>query len=474
MALYTISDLHLGFNVEKPMDIFGDKWKDHTEKIKKNWIEKINEDDTVLIAGDISWSLKSDDSKYDLDWINELPGKKIISKGNHDYWWGSISKLNKLYENKNVFITSYGQLREDEDLYKDKSYHTMFIDEAQSIKNYVAGITKVVKGIKAGTKFALTGTPLENSPLELWSIFDYIMPGYLSTAEKFRAKYRITDFDDNANMLLDNLNKQIRPFILRRKKMDVTKDLPEKMENNIFVELTDEQKKIYVAELEKVKKEIDDILKQGGEKKAAFLILPLLTKLRQICIDPKIVYPEYTGGSNKIDSLIYAIKENIANGNKILMFTSFKDAMNDVIGHLEKEDIPYYTISGEVASKERMRRVDEFNEKKDPAVFLIMLKAGGTGLNLASASTVIHLDLWWNPQAENQATDRAHRIGQTKTVEVIHIVAKGTIEEKILELQKKKLKLSEKLIDGEIRDKDILSSLSEKDIRELLSNENKD
>lgn len=377
-------------------------------------------------------------------------------------------------ENKNVFITSYGQLREDEDLYKDKSYHTMFIDEAQNIKNYVAGITKVVKGIKAGTKFALTGTPLENSPLELWSIFDYIMPGYLSTAEKFRAKYRITDFDDNANMLLDNLNKQIRPFILRRKKMDVTKDLPDKMENNIFVELTDEQKKIYVAELEKVKKEIDDILKQGGEKKAAFLILPLLTKLRQICIDPKIVYPEYTGGSNKIDSLIYVIKENIANGNKILMFTSFKDAMNDVIGHLEKEDIPYYTISGEVSSKERIRRVDEFNERKDTAVFLIMLKAGGTGLNLASASTVIHLDLWWNPQAENQATDRAHRIGQTKTVEVIHIVAKGTIEEKILELQKKKLKLSEKLIDGEIRDKDILSSLSEKDIRELLSNENKD
>ena len=377
-------------------------------------------------------------------------------------------------EDKTVYITSYGQLREDEDLYKDKEFHTMFIDEAQSIKNYIAGITRVVKGIKAGTKFALTGTPLENSPLELWSIFDYIMPGYLSSADKFRVKYRITDFDENTNKLLDNLNKQIRPFILRRKKTDVTKDLPEKIENNIFVELTDEQKKIYVAELERVQKEIEEMIKNGGEKKVAFMILPLLTKLRQICIDPKIIYPEYNGGSNKIDSLIYAIKEKIASGEKILMFTSFKDAMNDVIGHLEDEDIPYYTISGEVASKERMRRVDEFNERKDAAVFLIMLKAGGTGLNLASATTVIHLDLWWNPQAENQATDRAHRIGQTKTVEVIHIVTKGTIEEKILELQKKKLKLSEKLIDGEIRDKDILSTLSEKDIRELLSNENKD
>ena len=430
--------------------------------IKQILLEDKNAKFLIVVPTSLVYNWKHEFELYGKDiLITVVSGTKALRK-----------KL--IYENSNVFITSYGQLREDEDLYKDKSFHTMFIDEAQSIKNYVAGITKVVKGIKAGTKFALTGTPLENSPLELWSIFDYIMPGYLSTAEKFRVKYRITDFDDNTNKLLDNLNKQIRPFILRRKKMDVTKDLPEKMENNIFVELTDEQKKIYVAELEKVKKEIDDILKQGGEKKAAFLILPLLTKLRQICIDPKIVYPEYTGGSNKIDSLIYAIKENIANGNKILMFTSFKDAMNDVIEHLEKEDIPYYTISGEVASKERMRRVDEFNERKDPAVFLIMLKAGGTGLNLASASTVIHLDLWWNPQAENQATDRAHRIGQTKTVEVIHIVAKGTIEEKILELQKKKLKLSEKLIDGEIRDKDILSSLSEKDIRELLSNENKD
>lgn len=393
--------------------------------------------------------------------VNIVSGNKEIRK-----------KL--ILDDANVYITSYGQLREDEELYKDRKFNSMFIDEAQSIKNYVAGITRVVKGIKADTRFALTGTPIENSPLELWSIFDYIMPGYLGNIDKFRSKYKINDFNESTNKLLDGLNKQIRPFILRRKKSDVTKELPDKIENNIYVELTDEQKKIYVAELEKTQRKIEELVNNGEGSKLSFLIFPLLTKLRQICIDPKIVYENYDGGSNKIDSLIYVLNEKLENGEKVLMFTSFKDAMNIVANRLEREDIPYYTISGDVNSKDRMKRVDEFNDRKDPAVFLIMLKAGGTGLNLATASTVIHLDLWWNPQAENQATDRAHRIGQTKNVDVIHIITKGTIEEKILDLQRKKLKLSEKLIDGEIRDKDIVSSLTEKDIRELFANENKD
>lgn len=391
--------------------------------------------------------------------VNIVSGNKMVRE-------------NLLNLDASVYITSYGQLREDEELYKLKNFHSMFIDEAQSIKNHGAAISKVVKGISAETKFALTGTPLENSPLELWSIFDYIMPGFLGNIDKFRNKYKINDFNDNTDKLLDGLNKQITPFILRRKKVDVTKELPEKIENNIYVELTDKQKKIYVAELEKTKKLIDDLIKNGNGGKLAFLIFPLLTKLRQICIDPKIIYENYDGGSNKIESLIYIIKENLMNNNKILMFTSFKEAMNIVANRLQEEDIPFYTISGDVGSKERMMRVNEFNDRSSAAVFLIMLKAGGTGLNLASASTVIHLDLWWNPQAENQATDRAHRIGQKKNVEVVHIITKGTIEEKILELQKKKLKLSDKLIDGEIRDKDIISTLSENDIKELFAGEN--
>ena len=245
--------------------------------------------------------------------------------------YGPKKNRNILINNdSNVFITSYGLIREDEDLYKDQKYHTMFIDEAQSIKNFAAGITKCVKKIDADTKFALTGTPIENTVSELWSIFDFIMPGYLGDNKRFNLKYKIKDFNEETNKLLDALNDQIRPFILRRKKADVTKDLPDKIENNIYVELTEEQKVLYAAQLEYVKKEMEEIIKSGGEANLAFLILPLLTKLRQLCIDPRIIYPDYKGGSNKIDSLIYVIKEKILNGEKMLVFTSFRDALNIV------------------------------------------------------------------------------------------------------------------------------------------------
>lgn len=384
------------------------------------------------------------------------------------------NRISLVESNASVYITSYGTLREDEDLYKDKEFHTMFIDEAQTIKNFLASITKVVKEINAETKIALTGTPIENSVLELWSIFDYIMPGYLSNISKFKSKYKIRDFDDRENKLLDGLNRQISPFILRRKKENVIKDLPSKIENNIYIELSSEQKKLYVAELEKVKKEVEEIMERDGINKMAFLLLSLLTKLRQLCIDPKIIYDDYNGGSNKMDTLLYVLNDQLSNNNKVLVFTSFLSAIDIVSKKLEENNIDYYIIKGDVPSKERLRRVEEFNNRKTSAVFLIMLKSGGTGLNLTGASTVIHLDLWWNPQTENQATDRAHRIGQKKTVEVIKIITKGTIEEKIIDLQNKKKELSDKIVDGSIRDKDIVSSLTEKDIRNLLAYENKD
>ena len=209
--------------------------------------------------------------------------------------------------------------------------------------------------------------------------------------------------------------------------------------------------------------------------KARFLILQLLTKLRQICIDPKIIYEDYDGGSNKIDRLLTIVDESIKNGHKILIFTSFRTALNIVKDKLEDNDIKSYVIDGSVDAKTRMERVESFNDKNsDVKVFLIMLKSGGTGLNLTEADVVIHLDLWWNPQAENQATDRAHRIGQKNVVEVIRLISKGTIEEKVLELQTKKKELSDKLIDGTRRDENILSSLTEEDIKNLLSYENKE
>lgn len=396
--------------------------------------------------------------------------KRKICVGNKDKRTKILRNLN----DTNVIITTYGLLREDEELYNNLNFNTMVIDEAQNIKNNMAGITKVVKKVNAETKFALTGTPLENSILELWSIFDFIMPGYLASLTKFQSKYKIKDFDEDSEILIKGLSKQINPFILRRKKQDVVKELPDKLINDIYIELKDEQKKLYVAELERVKEEMEKIIETEGMNKARFLILQLLTKLRQICIDPSIVYDNYKDGSNKLEQLESIVNEYIKNNHKILIFSSFKTALNIVKEKLNKAKIKTYMIDGSVPAKDRIEMVDNFNNNDDVKVFLIMLKSGGTGLNLATADVVIHLDLWWNPQAENQATDRAHRIGQKNTVEVIHLITKGTIEEKILELQNKKRILSDKLIDGEIRDKNILSELTKEDIKNLLSYENKD
>lgn len=388
---------------------------------------------------------------------------------------GIKTKRQDLIENsnKNVFITTYGLLREDIEYYKKMNYHAIILDEAQSIKNPGAGITKACKSINSDVKFALTGTPLENSAIELWSIFDYIMPGYLSKYDNFSSKYKVKEFNEDTNNLLNNLSKQISPFILRRKKKDVIKELPDKIENNIYIDLDPEQKKIYVAELEKVKEAINEAMESGGMSKVRFMILPLLTKLRQICIDPQIVYSDYTGSSNKIDRFLSVIDEVTNNGHKVLVFTSFRTALNLVKDRLENNGIKTYQIDGSVSSKERLERVNAFNNNDDVKVFLIMLKSGGTGLNLVGADIVIHLDLWWNPQVENQATDRAHRIGQKNTVEVIKLISKGTIEEKVLELQEKKKELSNRLIDTNSLDQNIISELTEKDIKNLLAYENK-
>ena len=299
------------------------------------------------------------------------------------------------------------------------------------------------------------------------------MPGYLSKFDKFNRKYKIREFDEDTNMLLSNLSKQIKPFILRKRKKDVIKELPSKIENNIFIDLSDEQKKLYVSELNKVKEEIEKAIEDGGMSKVRFILLPLLTKLRQICIDPKIVYDDYKGGSNKIDRFMSIVEEVTKNDHKVLVFTSFRSALNVVKEKLEEIGICSYVIDGSVSSKERIERVNDFNQNDDVKVFLIMLKSGGVGLNLTGADIVIHLDLWWNPQAENQATDRAHRIGQKNTVEVIRLVSKGTIEEKVLELQEKKKELSNRIIDRSDLDKNVLSELTENDIKNLLAYENR-
>jgi SNF2 family DNA or RNA helicase len=299
------------------------------------------------------------------------------------------------------------------------------------------------------------------------------MPGFLSNESKFLSRYKVTDINEESSNRLSLLNQLITPFILRRKKKDVIKDLPEKINNNIFIDLSEKEKKLYASVVKDARDEMDRLIDKDGYQKAKFMILVLLTRLRQLCIDPKLVFDDKTLPSSKIENLIKVIKEIIENGHKILLFTSFKSALEIVKKELNKEKITNYTIDGSVSPKKRMELVNKFNQD-DTNVFLIMLKSGGTGLNLTSADVVIHLDLWWNPQAENQATDRAHRIGQKNTVEVIKLITKGTIEEKILELQDKKKILSDKLIEGEGRDQSILDQLSEKELRNLFAFENKE
>ena len=403
------------------------------------------------------------------NWENEFD--KFGSELNYQVVAGPRAKRKEILtnlNNTNIIITTYGLIREDKDIYKGINFEVIAIDEAQNIKNDKAQMTKIIKSLKSNAKFALTGTPLENSVTELWSIFDFIMPGYLANLESFHSKYNIKDIDEENLKILDTLKQQITPFILRRKKKDVIKELPDKIENNIYLELTKEQKKLYAAELEKTQRELEEMIGSEGFNKSRFKILQLLTKLRQICIDPSIIYENYHGGATKIIELIPIIKGIIENGHKILLFSTYKTAIDILNRELTNNDISSYVIDGSVSSKKRIELVNKFNND-NTNVFLITLKAGGTGLNLTSADVVIHLDLWWNPQAENQATDRAHRIGQKNIVEVIKLICKGTIEEKILDLQKKKKVLSDTLIEGEDRDTAVISKLSEKDIKELLS-----
>ena len=382
----------------------------------------------------------------------------------------TVAKRQEIFANKdkyNIFITSYGLIRNDKDEYEDMNFELCVVDEAQNIKNYQATMTREIKKIKAKCKIALTGTPVENNVTELWSIFDFIMPGYLNSVVKFREKYNIKDVDEKGLEVLNNLSNQIKPFILRRKKSDVVKSLPKKIENKIYIDLPDKQKMLYMKVLKDTKKEMDEMIRDGGFEKSRMKILQLLMKLRQICIDPSVMYENYTGDRIKIDELLRVVKESIENNHKILIFSSFKRVLDNVKELFTKNNITYYMIDGSVKSKDRMDMVEKFNSD-DTNCFLITLKSGGTGLNLTGADTVIHLDIWWNPQVENQATDRAHRIGQTKTVSVIKLVTKGTIEERIIELQDKKKILSENLIEGK-SDSESLSSLSEKDIKKLLS-----
>lgn len=357
-----------------------------------------------------------------------------------------------------VILTTYGSLRNDIEKYEKLHFDYCIIDEAQNIKNPLASSSDAVKAINAGNKFALTGTPIENNLLELWSIFDFIMPGYLYSLTKFNAIF-IKDASQ-----VENLKRMIKPFILRRTKSQVIKELPPKIEKEFYVELGKSQKNTYGIYVEEIKRR----LQEKKDIKNKITIFSYLTKLRQLCLDPSIIVDGYKGKSAKTDICIDMVKDYIEKDNKILIFSQFTSVLKNIGKRLNKNKINFYYLDGSTPAKDRITLVDSFNNNKEIKVFLISLKAGGTGLNLTSANIVIHFDPWWNPSVENQASDRAHRIGQTQVVEVIKLIAKGTIEEKILELQKKKSELINDMIDGNLSNSNVITSLSEEELIDLI------
>jgi SNF2 family DNA or RNA helicase len=367
-------------------------------------------------------------------------------------------------KNSQVIITSYGLLKRDLETYMDYNFEFCFIDEAQHIKNPNSLNAKSVKLIKASTRIALTGTPIENSLSELWSIFDFIMPGYLYSHSKFINNYEKPIIKGEDDMALMKLTTQIKPFILRRLKSDVLKELPPKIETKMTTELLDKQKKLYIAYLEKVKGEVKNEITSNGFQKSTIKILSALTRLRQICCHPALFADNYTGDSAKLELLEELVVDAIESGHRILIFSQFTSMLKLIQPVLEKNMLTYFYLDGATNAKTRRDMVNDFNAGQMD-IFLISLKAGGTGLNLTGADMVIHYDPWWNPATEDQATDRAYRIGQDKPVQVIRLITAGTIEEKIYKLQQKKKSLIDSVIHpGET----LINKLSEDEVMELL------
>lgn len=368
------------------------------------------------------------------------------------------------YNEFDVIITSYDLLKRDIADYEDKEFLCQIIDEAQYIKNHTTAAAKAVKGIKSHTRYALTGTPVENRLSELWSIFDYLMPGYLYGYEVFKREFEAPIVRKEEEAALKRLQRMTGPFILRRLKEDVLKDLPEKLEESRYIKFETAQRQLYDAQVLHMRQ---TFFAQGAEefKRNKIQILAELMKLRQICCDPGLCFENYEGGSAKLDACMELVQNAVEGGHRILLFSQFTSMLEIIAGRMRENGVSFYTITGATPKEKRLQLVKEFNEGDVP-VFLISLKAGGVGLNLTGADVVIHYDPWWNLAVQNQATDRSHRIGQTKKVVVYKLIAMETVEKKIQELQESKKQLAEQIVQG---DAGQLSAMSKEDFLELLS-----
>lgn len=382
-----------------------------------------------------------------LNWSNEI--SNFAPQLNTIVISGAASARKDLIsdtDDYDVIITSYQTLIRDMQHYNKMNFYLQFIDEAQYIKNHSTQISKAVKGIKADIKFALTGTPVENNLAELWSIFDFIMPGYLFRYTSFKKSYEKPIVNDHSESSVAALQKLTSPFILRRLKKDVLTELPEKTETVLCADMSPQQSAVYSANVAEMIQSFTDEGSDNGQDKIK--ILSMITKLRQLCCDPSLVYENYTGGSAKLDLCMELVENCVNSGHKLLLFSQFTSMLSIISQKFDKAGIKYYMLTGSTKPQERIRLVNKFNSN-DISVFLISLKAGGTGLNLTGADIVIHYDPWWNSSAENQASDRVYRIGQKRNVHIYKLITSGTIEEKIIDIQKKKSELADIALKGE-------------------------
>ena len=407
-------------------------------------------------------------SSLTLNWQNESQKftnklKTMVIRGNAQERKEQIKNIGKY----DLVITSYDLLKRDIEYYKENKYAFRFAitDEAQYLKNSNTQNAKAVKEIVADTRYALTGTPIENSLAELWSIFDYIMPGYLFTYKKFKTEFEVPIVKEESPKAMKKLKMLIEPFILRRTKKEVFTELPEKTITVLNNQMKEEQEKIYLNYLAQAKQDIAETINIKGFERSHIQVLAALTRLRQICCHPSLFIRDYKDGSSKLEQCIEIIKDATESGHKILLFSGYTSMFELIEKELKENDIAYFKLTGSTKVDDRIRMVDEFNENKDIKVFLVSLKAGGTGLNLTGADMVIHYDPWWNASAENQATDRAYRIGQKNNVQVYKLITKNSIEEKIYELQKKKSELIDNVLDTKTA---FISKLSKEDIMKLF------
>jgi superfamily II DNA or RNA helicase len=363
-----------------------------------------------------------------------------------------------------LVVTSYALLRRDAEHYRGLDFDTLTLDEAQHIKNRQTQNAQAVKAVRANHRLVLTGTPVENSVLDVWSLFDFLMPGYLGGVEDFRQRYELPIMRDRNAEAQARLARRLRPFVLRRLKREVATDLPEKIEQVSFCELNSEQRAVYQQVLEAGRREVLDAVNKQGLGGSRMVVLTALLRLRQICCDLRLLKTVgASAASGKVELFSELLEEVLDGGHRALVFSQFTSMLSLLRDELSSQNVRFCYLDGSTTNRADV--VNQFQRDADVPVFLISLKAGGVGLNLTGADTVIHFDPWWNPAVEAQATDRAHRIGQKKVVTSYKLITRGTVEEKILNLQSRKRALTQGLLGGE---ETLAEALNWEDVRELL------